>query len=100
MAMSRDRGTQKQAHDFGYGAVCDADGRAIAELAFADANQEHGVLRWTGDAAVDLTQRFPLGSQLRIVPNHACATGAQHESYAVLPSTGEGLRHWPRFNGW
>jgi D-serine deaminase-like pyridoxal phosphate-dependent protein len=100
MAMSRDRGTQKQAHDFGYGAVCDADGRAIAELAFADANQEHGVLHWTGDAAVDLAQRFPLGSQLRIVPNHACATGAQHESYAVLPSTGEGLRHWPRFNGW
>jgi D-serine deaminase-like pyridoxal phosphate-dependent protein len=100
MAVSRDRGTQKQVHDFGYGAVCDAEGNRIAELAFADANQEHGVLHWTGDPAIDLAQRFPLGSQLRIVPNHACATGAQHDSYAVLPAAGEGLRHWPRFNGW
>jgi len=100
MAMSRDRGTQTQACDFGYGAVCDVDGTAIPELAFDDANQEHGVLRWIGGPAVDLAQRFPLGAQLRILPNHACATGAQHERYAVLPSTGEGLRHWPRFNGW
>ncbi len=100
MAVSRDRGTQNQAHDCGYGVVCDVDGNAIAELAFADANQEHGVLHWTGDPAVDLAQRFPLGTPLRILPNHACATGAQHDSYAVLPSTGEGLRHWARFNGW
>ena len=82
MAMSRDRGTQQQAHDFGYGAVCDVEGRPIEHLAFAEANQEHGVLHWTGDESVDLAQRFPPGSQLRILPNHACATGAQFESYA------------------
>ena len=100
MAVSRDRGTQKQAHDFGYGAVCDAEGHSIAELAFADANQEHGVLHWTGDPAVDLAQRFPLGTLLRVLPNHACATGAQHDGYAVLPAAGEGWGRWPRFNGW
>jgi D-serine deaminase-like pyridoxal phosphate-dependent protein len=32
MAMSRDRGTQKQAHDFGYGQVCDARRRSAAGL--------------------------------------------------------------------
>lgn len=98
MAMSRDRGTQKQPRDFGYGAVCDANGNAIEQLAFEDANQEHGVLRWTGAGDVDLARRFPLGSQLRIVPNHACATAAQFESYAVLSP--QGIREWPRFGGW
>jgi D-serine deaminase-like pyridoxal phosphate-dependent protein len=100
MAMSRDRGTQKQALDFGYGAVCDTDGNAIAGLEFADANQEHGVLHWQGEPAVDLARRFPLGSQLTVLPNHACATGAQHDGYVVRPSSGGDLLHWPRFNGW
>lgn len=83
MAMSRDRGTQKQARDYGYGMVCDADGNAIAELAFDQANQEHGVLQWTG-GDVDLAERYPIGSSLRIAPNHACATGAQHPFYYVM----------------
>ena len=99
MAMSRDRGTQKQARDYGYGMVCDADGNAIAELAFNQANQEHGVLQWTGDT-VDLAARYPVGSSLRIVPNHACATGAQHPCYYVLPQEGGVPRKWERFSGW
>lgn len=99
MAMSRDRGTQKQARDYGYGMVCDADGNAIAELAFSQANQEHGVLQWTGDI-VDLAARYPVGSSLRIVPNHACATGAQHPFYYVLPQEGGVPRKWERFSGW
>ena len=100
MAMSRDRGTQKQPHDYGYGLVCDADGHPIADLAFDEANQEHGVLRWTGDKSVDLAERFPIGTQLRILPNHACATGAQHEGYVVLPAEGGDLKRWRRFGGW
>jgi D-serine deaminase-like pyridoxal phosphate-dependent protein len=100
MAMSRDRGTQRQARDFGYGAVCDLDGRPIGELAFGDANQEHGVLQWTGERGADLAQRFPLGTQLRILPNHACATGAQFDRYAVIGASGGGLQDWPRFGGW
>jgi D-serine deaminase-like pyridoxal phosphate-dependent protein len=99
MAMSRDRGTRTQERDFGYGAVCDVEGHDVPHLAFRDANQEHGVLHWTGDDAVDLAQRFPVGAQLRIVPNHACATGAQFDGYAVLSSAGP-LVQWPRFSGW
>jgi D-serine deaminase-like pyridoxal phosphate-dependent protein len=98
MAMSRDRGTQAQARDYGYGAVCDVDGRPIVELAFAEANQEHGVLHWIAREHVDLEQRFPVGAQLRILPNHACATAAQFESYTVLSP--EGTTTWRRFSGW
>ena len=100
MAMSRDRGTQSQAHDFGYGMVCDAGAHALPELQFGEANQEHGVLQWTGDPATDITARFPVGSLLRIMPNHACATSAQHQRYHVLPQDGGDMQSWARFGGW
>ena len=43
MAMSRDRGTQSQASDYGYGLVCDSAGELIEGLQLRSANQEHGV---------------------------------------------------------
>ena len=100
MAMSRDRGTQKQACDFGYGLVCSDSGTRIPELVFNEANQEHGVLQWNGDDARRIDERFPVGSRLRILPNHACATGAQHECYVTLPSSGGAPQRWNRFYGW
>jgi D-serine deaminase-like pyridoxal phosphate-dependent protein len=100
MAMSRDRGTQRQAHDHGYGLVAAVDGTPLLDLAFRDANQEHGVLHWTGAAGADLEALFPIGTQLRILPNHACATGAQFDAYTVLPKDGGTLQRWDRFNGW
>lgn len=99
MAMSRDRGTQNQAVDRGYGMVCDVDGKPIDGLRYSDANQEHGVLHRT-DASIDVVRQYPIGSQLRILPNHACATGAQFGAYRVLTSVHEELPTWPRFNGW
>jgi D-serine deaminase-like pyridoxal phosphate-dependent protein len=42
----------------------------------------------------------PVGTLLRILPNHACATAAQHAAYHVLAADGEIERVWPRFNGW
>lgn len=100
MAMSRDRGTQQQAQDHGYGVVCDAEGRPIPGLVFMQANQEHGILTWQGPPSTDLAARFPLGCQLRILPNHACATGAQHECYHLIPEGGGPPQVWPRFGGW
>ena len=99
MAMSRDRGTQKQKHDFGYGQVCDETGAPIEGFVLEAANQEHGIVARQGSADMDIAQRFPLGTRLRILPNHACATGAQHPAYqAVLP--GGEVQTWPRFSGW
>ncbi|MYM81441.1 DSD1 family PLP-dependent enzyme [Duganella sp. FT50W] len=94
MAMSRDLGHRSH----GYGLVCDADGNAIPGLAFGKANQEHGVLQWTGEG--DIGQLFPVGSSLRILPNHACATGAQHSRYLMIPASGGQWKVWPRFSGW
>ncbi len=100
MAMSRDRGTQRQSCDYGYGAVCDAEGRAIDRYIVAAANQEHGIIqRQDGAPHCSITQRFPLGSLVRIVPNHACATGAQFSAYTLVGQDGT-LRTLDRFNGW
>jgi D-serine deaminase-like pyridoxal phosphate-dependent protein len=43
--------------------------------------------------------RYPVGSLLRILPNHACATAAQHDSYRIVDGDRVTAR-WTRFGGW
>ncbi|MGV2292855.1 DSD1 family PLP-dependent enzyme [Trinickia sp. YCB016] len=106
MAMSRDRGTSKQAHDFGYGLPCALDGTPLNGWEMSGANQEHGILspakpELAGGGSQDesLATRFPIGAKLRILPNHACATGAQFPEYHALSDDGE-TTVWSRFHGW
>ncbi|MET9224363.1 alanine racemase [Lentzea sp. NPDC003310] len=92
MATSRDRGTQAQAVDQGYGLVAHLDGAIIPGLVMTGASQEHGVLSTRdGSPVPDL----PLGTHLRILPNHACATAAQHDRYHLV-----GGGTWTRHRGW
>jgi D-serine deaminase-like pyridoxal phosphate-dependent protein len=96
MAMSRDRGQD----DCGYGVVCDESGEPLPGLLMTGANQEHGIVsRADGTADATLADRLPVGTQLRVLPNHACATAAQFDRYAVLAG-GAVADTWPRFNGW
>ena len=100
MAMSRDRGTASQAVDQGYGVVCDINGRVLNDLIVKAANQEHGVIALRPGSGSSLPD-LPVGTQLRILPNHACATAAQFDGYEVLPVDGTApLAHWARFRGW
>jgi D-serine deaminase-like pyridoxal phosphate-dependent protein len=98
MALSRDRGTAKQAVDQGYGVVCDLSGRPYPNLIVADANQEHGIVAVRRGSIAALPD-LPVGSRVRILPNHACATGAQHDRYHALDGAGA-VAIWPRINGW
>jgi D-serine deaminase-like pyridoxal phosphate-dependent protein len=44
---------------------------------------------------------LPMGTRLRILPNHACATGAQHLAYQVISGGGPRIEaQWPRMRGW
>jgi D-serine deaminase-like pyridoxal phosphate-dependent protein len=100
MAMSRDRGTQRQRIDYGYGAVCDAAGEIIEGFVLCGANQEHGILaRADGAVAPDIAVRFPIGTLLRVLPNHAYATGAQFDHYHAVAPDGA-VQIWRRFHGW
>lgn len=100
MAMSRDRGTAKQEVDQGYGVVCDMTGAPYADLIVADGNQEHGILaiRPGSDAVLPEMQ---VGDRVRILPNHACATGAQHDRYQVVRGASQTVEaEWSRFGAW
>ncbi|MCE3272836.1 MAG: Type [Ramlibacter sp.] len=99
MAMSRDRGTQKQRHDYGYGQVCALDGTPLPGYVMSGANQEHGILAREGEPDREIVRRFPVGTRLRILPNHACATVAQFPEYQAVSVDGA-VATWPRFYGW
>jgi len=99
MALSRDRGTAKQWRDQGYGVVCDVHGVPLDDLIVSDTSQEHGIVADRGGGAVDCA-RFPVGTPLRILPNHACATAAQHSRYHVVDGGLAVEAVWERFGGW
>ena len=99
MALSADRGTKSQAVDQYYGLVCDPDGRPYDGIVVLRANQEHGIIA----ARPGSNARIPdlrVGDRVRILPNHACATAAQHDCYHVLDKDGAVAAIWPRFRGW
>lgn len=104
MALSRDRGTANQVTDQGYGAVSDLAGNIIPQLVVSAASQEHGVITTRDGAALP---DLPIGTRLRILPNHACATSAQHRRYVVINSAdaapaGDPVvkAFWDRAHGW
>ena len=99
MALSRDRSTQKQKCDFGYGQVCDINGTVLRGYLLSDVNQEHGIVSYEGAPDKNIDQSFPVGTQLLILPNHACATAAQFPEYHLLSKDG-GLVSWNRLYGW
>ncbi len=98
MALSSDRGTAEQAVDQYLGLVCDVQGQPLSDLVVLAANQEHGIIAVRPGSSAQLPD-LPIGSRLRILPNHACATSAQHQSYFVTEE-GQPIEQWPRFNGW
>jgi D-serine deaminase-like pyridoxal phosphate-dependent protein len=99
LALSRDRGTAGLPVDYGYGAVVEADSGAMLDDVIVSAtNQEHGIVTArSGDLDV---RRFPVGSRIRILPNHACATAAAYDRYFVTNGSAEVVEVWERVNGW
>lgn len=98
LALSKDRSCASQDNDCGYGFLSDEDGRWIENLHVAGVSQEHGYVT-TRDGAPLPFPDFPIGSRLRVLPNHACMTAAAYDRYTVLTADG-GMDHWQRINGW
>lgn len=99
LALSRDRGTAELPVDWGYGAVCDAlSGAVVEDVTVSSTNQEHGIIT-SRDGALDF-DRFPVGSIVKVLPNHACATAAAYDRYFVTEGGEEIVDVWERVNGW
>jgi D-serine deaminase-like pyridoxal phosphate-dependent protein len=91
LALSKDAG-----QGGGYGRLVDAATGAPLGLNVASVNQEHGLVPV---AEADF-ERLPIGSQVRILPNHACMTAAAHELYRVVDGGAEVVATWQRCNFW
>ncbi|WP_293138501.1 DSD1 family PLP-dependent enzyme [Moritella sp.] len=101
MSLSQDRGTQSQRQDCGYGLVCDSEGNIIPGLQVIGANQEHGIIAAVnGQIDSGKLADIAVGTQLRILPNHACATAAMHAGYYVADPAQVELDYWARIQGW
>ncbi|HYJ81617.1 MAG TPA: DSD1 family PLP-dependent enzyme, partial [Allosphingosinicella sp.] len=94
LAMSKDSGPARDKP--GYGTLWDPATARPLGLAIASTNQEHGLVP---AREVDFA-RLPIGSQVRIAPNHACMTAAAHERYHVVEDGTEVQAVWERCNGW
>ena len=66
----------------------------------ASASQEHGILAIRSGSSQELPE-LPVGTRVRILPNHACAMAAQHEFYSVVNGEGPEIEaRWDRIRGW
>jgi D-serine deaminase-like pyridoxal phosphate-dependent protein len=99
LALSRDRGTSAFPKDWDFGAVTSAEsGELFEDLTVSGTNQEHGII--TSKHGVIDYSRLPVGSQVRILPNHACATAAAYDRYYVVDGGTAIVDVWERINGW
>ncbi len=91
LAMSKDLGPDHVNPQFGYGIVCDLKLKPIATMKLTTLSQEHG--------KVAALQPVPVGTQLRIVPNHSCLTSAMYDRYHVVED-GRVVGEWKPVRGW
>ncbi len=99
LALSADPGKPNHLGKSHYGQVCRADtGQVIPDLFVTSSNQEHGLISLEGTSYKP--SDFPIGNQLRILPNHACITAAAYPAYQVVEGSDTILAEWGRCNGW
>lgn len=102
LALSKDRSTENVPNDVGFGMVANADGQVFdPNLHVSRVYQEHGLVKLVEGVSLD---DLPIGSRLRIYPNHVCMTAAMYDKYYVIDSeNGDGhevIAVWDRINGW
>ncbi len=98
LALSKDISAQEFMPKAGYGFIKDAP---VKDLAVVACSQEHGFVQADQPLPYD---KLPIGSRVRIWPNHACITAAAYDRYHVVDSEESDGRTivatYDRINGW
>ena len=98
LALSKDTSAGAFFLNAGYGWVADAaHARPLGDLHVAVADQEHGYVK--GESLVSLADRLPIGSRVRVLPNHVCMTAAGYDDYVVVDGV-DVVGRWGRARGW
>jgi len=96
LALSKDPGPEHVDPECGFGIVLEASGAPIGHLRVVSLSQEHGVVRSAREFAPG---EFPIGSLLRVVPNHSCLAAALFDRYAVVRGA-DVVGEWRPVRGW
>lgn len=97
LALSKDTGATAFRPEVGYGEVCDASScERLPGLFVTAVSQEHGHVPVADPATFEA---LPVGTKVRVLPNHACMTAAAYEEYVVIEDAAV-VDRWPRVNGW
>ncbi len=98
LALSKDISAQEFQPKVGYGTIADPPARDMAVIA---CSQEHG---FVGSDDPIPYGNLPVGSRVRVLPNHACITAAAYDRYYVVDSDLDGGKSvvdvYDRINGW
>jgi D-serine deaminase-like pyridoxal phosphate-dependent protein len=94
LALSKDPGARHLGTPPGFGLVCDAALQPLP-LRLTTLSQEHGKVEGEGAAIA----AHPVGSQLRVIPNHSCLTAAMFDAYHVVEG-GAVTAAWRPVRGW
>lgn len=99
LALSKDRSTQGSPVDYGYGLLVQADGQPFDfDLAVRNVSQEHGQV--TADRTLPY-EALPVGSMVRVLPNHTCMTAASYDRYHVVDGKSLTVAAvWDKATGW
>jgi D-serine deaminase-like pyridoxal phosphate-dependent protein len=90
LALSKDRGAEHIDPQIGYGILCDLDLNPLP-MRLAALSQEHG--------KIETSSHLPVGTQVRIIPNHSCLTAAMYDAYHVI-ADGKIVDQWRPVRGW
>ncbi len=98
LALSQDLSASGLAPNVGYGRVADALGKPLPGLYVAAVSQEHGQVASASGAPpfADL----PVGTRLRILPNHVCMMAAPYDRYHVVDGGDAVVDEWDKCRGW
>jgi D-serine deaminase-like pyridoxal phosphate-dependent protein len=98
LALSKDISAQEFQPKVGYGTIADPSAGTMAVI---ECSQEHGFVASDGPIPYG---NLPVGSRVRVLPNHACITAAAYDRYYVVDSDLDGGKSvvdvYDRINGW
>jgi D-serine deaminase-like pyridoxal phosphate-dependent protein len=96
LALSKDPGPVHVDRGCGFGVVCDLLGEPISGVRLEALSQEHGEASVT---APGFFARLPVGSKVRVIPNHSCLAAACFDRFHVIGG-GEVVDEWFPARGW
>jgi D-serine deaminase-like pyridoxal phosphate-dependent protein len=100
LALSKDSGASEFTDNVGYGLIRPARGAGLppVRLFVAEVHQEHGLIAAAeGELPWD---SLPIGTKVRVLPNHACLTVAPFDRYHIDQGDGLADVEWTKVSGW